>query len=83
MVYILSMMYIRAGYILWRWENLALPQNGYYTGKTTRLTYLYYLVILHNDGNLALYSSNKAWYNPSGVQAALETYGKCPSGKNL
>ena len=41
------------------------------------------LLILQNNGNLALYSSNKAWYNPSGVQAALETYGKCSSGKNL
>ena len=45
--------------------------------------YQTYLLILQNDGNLALYSSNKAWYNPSGVQTALETYGKCSSGKNL
>ena len=42
-----------------------------------------YLLILQNDGNLALYSSNKAWYNPSGLQAALDTYGKCSNGKNL
>ena len=45
--------------------------------------YQTYLLILQNDGNLALYSSKKALYNPSGVQAALETYGKCSSGKNL
>ena len=32
-----------------------------------------YLLILQNNGNLALYSSNKAWYNPSGLQAALDT----------
>ena len=32
-----------------------------------------YLLKLQNDGNLALYSSSKAWYNPSGVQAALDT----------
>ena len=42
-----------------------------------------YLLILQNNGNLALYSSNKAWYNPSGLQAALDTYGKCSNGKNL
>ena len=42
-----------------------------------------YLLILENDGNVALYSSNKAWYNPSGVQPALDTYGKCSNGKNL
>ena len=42
-----------------------------------------YLLILQNNGNLALYSSNKAWYNPSGLQAALDTYGKCSNGKNI
>ena len=41
-----------------------------------------YLLILQNDGNLALYSS-RAWYNPSGFQAALDTNGKCSNGKNL
>ena len=45
--------------------------------------YQTYLLILQNDGNLALYLSNNAWYNPSCVQAVLETYGKCSSGKNL
>ena len=45
--------------------------------------YQTYLLILQNDGNLALYSSNKAWYYPSGFQAALDTYGKCSKGKNL
>ena len=42
-----------------------------------------YLLILQNNGNLALYSSNKAWYNPSGLQAALDTYGKCSNSKNI
>ena len=45
--------------------------------------YQTYLLILQNDENLAFYSSNKAWYNPSGFQAALDTYGKCSNGKNL
>ena len=41
-----------------------------------------YLLMLENDGNLALYST-RAWYNPSGLQAALDTHGKCSNGKNL
>ena len=41
-----------------------------------------YLLILQNDGNVALYSSDMTWYNPSGVQAALHTYEKCSNGKN-
>ena len=44
--------------------------------------YQTYVLILQNDGNFALYSS-RAWYNPSGFQAALDTYGKCSNGKNL
>ena len=42
-----------------------------------------YLLILQNDGNLVLYSSSRDWYNPSGFQAALDTYGKCSNGKDL
>ena len=42
-----------------------------------------YLLVLQNNGNLALYSWNKAWYNPSGLQAALDTYGKRSNGENL
>ena len=42
-----------------------------------------YLLILQNNKKLAVYSSNKAWHNPSGLQAALDSYGKCSNGKNL
>ena len=47
-----------------------------------RRDYQTYLLILQNNGNLTLYSV-RAWYNPSGFQAALDTYGKCSNGQNL
>ena len=40
-------------------------------------------LILQNDGNLVLYSSQKPWYNPNGVVDALDTYGKCSNGEKL